>query len=386
MDDLSALGLGLDDDDATSSPTDDERDEREQRDVGASGGRGGEPSGRGRRLRPRSRARRVLLGATAALVALLVAAGVAVGGAALHLASSWDDSTTTLDDAFPADAVRPVPAADGSVNVLLLGSDSRGDETTLDDASPSDQRTDTMMLLHVDADRQHASVMSVMRDLWVPIPGRGAGKANSAFAYGGSPLAVQTVEQLLGARVDHVAIIDFEGFADMTTALGGVDVVSEKAFHSSASDRPAGLDFVQGVNHLEGDAALAFVRERKAFADADFQRVKNQQAFLAGVLGTLVSRATLTDPTRVTGFLTATAPHVTVDAGLDAASLVSLGASLRGVRPDDVDFFTVPTAGTGRSDDGQSIVLPDDAAISDLRDALRDDQVRAFLDAREGRP
>jgi len=315
-----------------------------------------------------------------------VVAGVAAGGFALRLASSWDDATTSLGDAFPADADRPAPADDGSVNVLLMGSDSRGDETTLDDGSPSDQRTDTMMLLHVDADRQHASVMSVMRDLWVPIPGRGEGKVNSAFARGGSPLAVQTVEQLLGARVDHVAIIDFDGFADMTTALGGVDVVSEKAFRSTASDRRSAHEYVQGVNHLEGDSALAFVRERSAFADADFQRVENQQAFLDGVLRTLVSRATLTDPTRVTGFLAATAPHVTVDADLDAGTLVALGAGLRGLRPDDVDFFTVPTAGTGTSADGQSIVLPDDAAISELRDALRGDQVRAFLDARGGRP
>ncbi|TWX35016.1 LytR family transcriptional regulator [Frigoribacterium sp. ACAM 257] len=382
MDDLTALGLGPDDaTDASSS--DDRRDERDEPDERDARDR---PRGRRGRRRPRSRAARTLLAVGAALVLMLVAAGVAAGGFALHLASSWDDSTTTLDDAFPADAGRPAPAADGSVNLLLLGSDSRGDATTLDDGSPSDQRTDTMMLLHVDADRQHASVMSVMRDLWVPIPGRGDGKVNSAFAHGGSPLAVQTVEALLGARVDHVAIIDFEGFADMTTALGGVDVVSEKAFRSAAPDRGAPYDYVQGVNHLEGDAALAFVRERAAFADADFQRVENQQAFLEGVLGTLVSRDTLTDPTRVTGFLTATAPHVTVDAGLDAASLVSLGASLRSVRPGDVDFFTVPTAGTGTSHDGQSIVLPDDAGISDLRDALRDDRVRAFLDAHEGRP
>jgi len=383
MDDLSALGLGRDDDAAAAASSDDGRVERD--DADADGEQGPDRGRRGRR-RPRSRAARTLIGVAVALVALLVVAGVVAGGFALHLASSWDDATTTIDDAFPADADRPAPADDGSLNVLLMGSDSRGDETTLDDGSPSDQRTDTMMLLHVDGDRRHASVMSVMRDLWVPIPGRGEGKVNSAFAHGGSPLAVQTVESLLGVRVDHVAIIDFEGFADMTTALGGVDVVSEKAFRSTASDRESAHEYVQGVNHLAGDSALAFVRERSAFADADFQRVENQQAFLEGVLRTLVSRATLTDPTRVTGFLAATAPHVTVDADLDAASLVALGASLRGLRPDDVDFFTVPTAGTGASDDGQSIVLPDDAAISELRDALRDDQVRAFLDAREGRP
>ncbi|WP_209559665.1 LCP family protein [Frigoribacterium sp. PvP032] len=372
MNDLSSLGLGVDDDDAA--------------DASSSGGPRDPGEGRRTRRGPRSRAARALLVTAVALVALLVAAGVVAGGFALHLASSWDDSTKTLDNAFPADAGRPAAATDGSLNLLLMGSDSRGDETTLDDTAPSGQRTDTLMVLHVDGDRQHASVMSVMRDLWVPIPGHGVGKVNSAFALGGSPLTVQTVEALLGVRIDHVAIIDFEGFAGMTTALGGVDVVSDRAFRSTALDREAPHDYVKGVNHLEGAAALDFVRERSAFADADFQRVKNQQAFLQGILRTLVSRATLTDPTRVTGFLTATAPYVTVDSGLDAAALVSLGFGLRGLNPDDVDFFTVPTAGTGTSDDGQSIVLPDDAAVSELGDALRDDQVRAFLDARGGRP
>jgi LCP family protein required for cell wall assembly len=329
---------------------------------------------------------RTLLGASLALAVLVTGAGLVAGGFALHLASSWDDSTTTLTEAFPDEADRPAPTTDGSLNVLLLGSDSRGDETTLDDASPSGQRTDTVMLLHVDADRQRASVVSIPRDLWVPVPGHGQAKLNAAFAHGGSPLTVQTVEGLLGVRVDHVAIVDFEGFADMTTALGGVDVVSDRAFRSTSSDPARAHEFVQGVNHLEGAAALAFVRERKAFADADLHRVVNQQAFLQGVLQTLVSKATLTDPTRVAGFVTAVAPHVTVDAGLDSASLVSLGASMRGLRPDDVDFFTVPHAGTGTSDDGQSIVLNDDEALSGLRDALRDDQVRAFLDARGGRP
>jgi len=380
MDDLSTLGLHPGDDVATGPvPTGPAATGPEATGPATTGRR------RGRRRR-RSRAATAAIAAGVSLVLLVVAAGVAAGAFALHLASTWDDSTTTLDRAFPAEAERPAPTPDGALNVLLMGSDSRGDETTLDVAGPSGQRTDTMMLLHVDADRQHASVMSLMRDLWVPVPGHGDAKLNAAWAYGGSPLTVQTVEGLLGVRIDHVAIVDFEGFAGMTTALGGVDVVSEKAFRSTARDRARSYEYVQGVNHLEGDAALSFVRERAAFADADYQRVRNQQAFLRGVLDSLVSRATLTDPTRVTGFVTAVAPYVTVDAGLDAASLVSLGASLRGVRPDDVDFFTVPDAGTGTSPDGQSIVLPDEAAMPALRDALRDDQVRAFLETRPGRP
>ena len=171
------------------------------------------------------------------------------------------------------------------MNILLLGSDSRGATTSVGAAGVSDQRSDTMMLVHIDADRKNVYVMSIMRDLWVPIPGNGTAKINAALAWGGTPLAIQTVEQLLGARIDHVAIIDFQGLKAMTDALGGVDVDSPVAFTTVKSPH---YTFSQGLNHLDGDQALAFARERYAFATADYQRVADQQALLRGILNKLL--------------------------------------------------------------------------------------------------
>ena len=87
-----------------------------------------------------------------------------------------------------------------------------------------------MMLVHIPADRKGAYVTSIMRDTWLDIPGHGKAKINAAFAYGGVPLAVQTLEGLLDTRIDHVAAIDFEGFKGLTDALGGVEINNPIAF------------------------------------------------------------------------------------------------------------------------------------------------------------
>lgn len=304
------------------------------------------------------------------LVGVLVVVGVVGGVYASRLASSFNDNATKIDQAFPEESTRPAPTADGAMNILLMGSDSRADSTTIGDTASSDQRTDSMMLVHVDADRKNIYVMSIMRDLYVPIPGNGSNKINAAFAYGGSPLTVQTVEQLLGVRIDHVAIIDFQGFEGMTTALGGVDVVSPQAFSTT------GFSYAAGVNKLEGAKALAFVRERHAFADADFTRVKNQQAFVRGLANTILSRSTLTDPGKISSFVTAMSRYLTVDNQFDVGTIASLGFSLRSIDSAHMHFFTIPTAGTGTIG-GQSIVNLDQPGLDAVKAGLADDSLDA---------
>jgi len=321
--------------------------------------------------RRRSRPAMVLLILAAVLVGVLVVVAVIGAVYANNLARSFDDNATKIEQAFPEEATRPAPAQDGAMNILLMGSDSRADATTIDDAGPSDQRTDSMMLVHVDADRENVYVMSIMRDLWVPIPGRGDAKINAAFAYGGSPLTVQTVEQLVGVRIDHVAIIDFEGFKGMTTALGGVDVVSPQAFTTGR------YSFDSGLNKLQGDAALAFVRERYRLPNGDFDRVKNQQAFVRGMANTVLSRQTLTDPGKISEFVAALSPYLTVDQSFDVGTIANLGISLRDITPAQIHFFTVPTSGTGMIGD-QSVVNLDQAGLDVVKQGLATDSLEAL--------
>ena len=317
----------------------------------------------------RARRRRPGLRLLALLVAVLVALVTAVaGGAALwvaHVARAWDSRVEVLEQPFRPEAERPAESEPGAVDVLLIGSDSRGPggELDVEAAGATGARSDTLVLVHVSPDRRDVEVTSLMRDLWVPIPGHGEAKLNAALSWGGVPLTVATVEDLLGVRIYHVAAIDFEGFRAVTDVLGGVDVDVETPFELDGHVYPA------GTAHLRGDDALTFVRARYPFADGDYTRVRNQQAFLVGVARQLVSHETLRDPARLTAFVEAVAPWVSVDSGLDLPTLVELGWSLRSVPLDHVVTGTVPTAGTATIGD-QSVVLPDRAGLDAWRQHL----------------
>lgn len=316
------------------------------------------------------------------LVALIVAAGsllgiatvVAVLAAAFvgGLARSFDEHTEVLAEPFPTGA-RPSPTGTAE-DILLIGSDSRaaldpdGDHT-------AGGRSDTLMLAHVPADRRHVYLVSIMRDSWVDIPGHGTAKINAAYSWGGIPLTVQTVEQLLDVRIDHVAEIDFAGFASMTDALGGVTVQSSTDFTAR------GRHFTQGPNHLDGEQALAFVRERYAFSDGDQARVRNQQAFLQGVFRQALSRGTLTDPGRIGDLVTATSEHLAVDPGLDVPTIARLGWSLRHLDADDLVTVTMPIDGSGTSPDGQSFVRLNELERRALSQSLRSDDLQRWVDS-----
>jgi len=301
--------------------------------------------------------------------------GSVFGGGAVLLYSLVGANVTSLPDSavFPDERGRPAKSG-GAENILLLGSDSRQSSSAHDLEGAGSQRADTMMLVHVAADRSHVSVMSVLRDLWVPVPGHGDAKINASLAWGGTPLAVQTLERLLGARVDHVAIIDFAGLADMTTTLGGVYVDNPQSFTAAhGQDR----FFPAGEIELDGERALTFARERYAFATGDYQRVANQQLLLRGILSRALSRDVLADPGALANFVSETSKNLSVDSKFTPSALASLAYSLRGIDLSDISFFTMPTAGTGNAN-GQSIVRVDPAATRALAAALRTDEVSAF--------
>ncbi|GAB3532037.1 LCP family protein [Arthrobacter tecti] len=310
------------------------------------------------------------------LLALLVAAAVVVAGYLFSLASTFNDRSTTIESAFPEESTRPTraAAAEGAMNILLMGSDSRaqtGDTTV-------GSRSDTLMFMHIPKDRENIYVMSIMRDTWTEIPGYGTHKVNAAMAFGGVPLVVQTVEGMFEAPIDHVMIVDFEGFKGLTDALGGVTVDNPIAFQS---DGVNGESFEQGPIDLDGESALKFVRERYAFTDGDYQRVRNQQLYIKAVMSEFLSGSTLTNPAKVSRIVSEISPYLSVDEQFDATAVGSFAFSLRNVRTDDVEFFTLPNLGVGTSPDGQSIVLKDDAAIAEIATALDEGTLGEYLES-----
>lgn len=305
------------------------------------------------------RLRRVLI---VLLASGLVLALMAVGFV-WYVTDRYGGNVTRLPDVFsPLDEEdRPAPPtpAEGTDDIpmtfLLAGSDSRADGATTGEDATDDggsERSDVLMLLQVSADRRSAFAISIPRDSYVPVPGYGTTKINAAFAFGGPTLAVQTVEQLTNIRIDHFLAVDFNGFKAITDALGGVDVrVAEETY-------AFGVTFTQGVNHLNGDEALAYVRQRYRLPGGDFDRVQRQQSYLRAVMATVSRDNLLTDPGRLDDFVLAVTGSMSVDDELSNFDLAGLALSLRNLQPDDVAFLTVPVAGTGM-EGTQSVVYLD---------------------------
>lgn len=314
------------------------------------------------------RGRRVLI-VLGSIVGLLVLTLVA---ALVTLAGIFESGSRTIpeDQAFPKESLRPEASPTGAQTILLLGSDTRGEVSSIDEIVG--QRSDSILVAQVAGDGQSITVMSIMRDSWVEIPGYGENKINAALSFGGVPLAIQTIEGLIDTRIDRVAIIDFEGFRGLTNALGGVTVDNPVAFRSID-----GYSYAQGPIELQGDEALSFVRERRAFPGGDYQRARNQQAFISAVMAKTLNADTLTNPVRVTELVSELSPHLILDGGFNAAYAGSLAVQLRDVRADDVTFFTLPTTGTGTIS-GQSVVLVDQNELPRLQEAFRTDTLSSY--------
>ncbi|MDR7309222.1 LCP family protein required for cell wall assembly [Nocardioides luteus] len=326
--------------------------------------------------RPRGwrRARKPLIGL---LVCLLLLGAVALGGA-LWLHAKVDGSIQRLPDPFAELADRPAKPTSGSaadaMNILVLGTDTRSDTPTTGAEAPGwkpgQARSDTMLLVHLDGDRRGASVISIPRDAWVDIPGHGKGKVSWAYSFGGPSLTIETVEKMTDVRVDHVAVVDWDGFRALTDAIGGVDIEIPKTVYDSAR----GVRWEAGRHHLDGDEALLYVRQRYGLRDGDLDRVARQQAFLRTLLEQTLEQELRKDPARVLDLLTLFGEHASVDDDWSTTQMARLAASLRNLRTGDISYLTVPTDGTGMVGD-QSVVRLDPSRDRSLWRAVREDRM-----------
>ncbi|MFJ2866094.1 LCP family protein [Kitasatospora sp. NPDC087314] len=310
--------------------------------------------------KPKRSTKEKVLWVTAGCTALLV-----LGGCAVYY--RLNSNLTTFDgDALSKD--RPAAAAPDAqgrtpVNVLLIGSDSRGNgNSDLGGGGDGGARSDTAILLHVYADHKHAIGISIPRDSLVTIPpcklpngtwtkAQNNVMFNSAFSVGdtdqGNPACTQNaVEKLTNLRVDHTIVVDFNGFASMTKAVGGVEVCLPNNIYEGDLNPNLGkkgkLIFPKGKQKVEGQSALDFVRVRHGIGDgSDIGRTKRQQAFLSSLIKEVKSRGM--DPTTLLPLADAATKSLTVDPDLgSAAKLLSFATSLKDVDLHDVKFVTAP--------------------------------------------
>ncbi|WP_459805771.1 LCP family protein [Herbidospora sp. RD11066] len=285
---------------------------------------------------------------------------------------TYDRNIKRIDDVFPAEPERPAKPVGEAQNWLLIGSDARPGEKGA-------HRADSIMLVHVPADRQKIFFVGIPRDSYVPISGHGSDKINSAYAYGGPKLLILTVEKLTGVRIDHFAALDFSGFVQMSKAIGGVDVEVSRETYDSANK----ITWSQGTVHLEGEKALLFVRQRYGLPGGDFDRIKRQQAFLRAVADKLINGGVVTDPFALNDFLGALTKSISVDSGVSIGTLRDLAIELRNIRGGSLVASTVPLAGTDTVK-GASIVRLDDEAAKVMYAAIRDDKLEQYFDDHGG--
>jgi len=326
----------------------------------------------GGKARRRPRWGRIALVGTLAL--LLIGTLIGVGG---YLWLSGVNDNLKRTDPFSDIAGRPAKVAQGTINILMLGTDSRDPDAPVDGSS--EWRTDTIVLMHIPASHDKAYLISFPRDLYVFVPpskdgqfGNTQAKINAAYAWGGLPLMVQTVEQYTGVRMDHVALMDFYGFIKVTDAIGGVDMNVERTI---TSEHKPFRKYTKGPHHFNGSMALDYVRQRKQFPDGDFARMRHQQEFLKALMDKAVSGGTVSNPFKLKAFVTSVADAMTVDQDF---SLLDMAWQFKGLKSEDLVFMTSPHLGS-QNVDGQSVVVSDREKALGLFDAVAKDTVAQWL-------
>lgn len=251
---------------------------------------------------------------------------------------------------------------DGPVNFILIGSDSRGADRG---------RSDTLMIAHLNAEHNALYLISIPRDSYVDIPGHGKNKVNAAYSFGGAPLAITTVQNLTGARMDHTAIIDFEGFIGLTSDVGGVTIFNEIASSN------LGFTFPRGEITISGEQALAYVRQRHNLPRGDFDRAARQRVVVRALILKLMNPTTLANPATFHSVAGKLGKYVTVDDRLTNDAIWSLASNnnIRSARA--IRQLQVPIA-RGAMIKGSSVQIIDTKRMAEFSAALRTDQLESY--------
>lgn len=276
-------------------------------------------------------------------------------------------------------------AADGAVDILLVGTDSRTDaqgnplpedELARMNAGFDDgeENTDTMMLIRVPNDGSRATAVSIPRDTYINDGDFGNMKINGVYAAhkqaaadngdtgtelveAGRSGLINAIGELTGVDIDHYAEIGLHGFVSLTNAVGGVDV----CLNEPVDDEFSGAVFPGGEQTLDGYQALAFVRQRHGLPRGDLDRIVRQQAFMASLVNKILSAGTLASPSKLTDLSRAVESSVIIDEGWN---IVSFGSQLADIAGGNVTFTTIPvTSVDGVGDYGESIVTIDPAEV-----------------------
>lgn len=331
-------------------------------------------------------------GRTVKIVAGITAVILVVGtGYAILLNSKFGNIARVDTPSLPD---RPDPDEGRALNVLLLGADRgqrvagstpgmRLSEAVAAERWPSGRyRSDTIMLVHIAANRKHVYLVSIPRDTYAQLydatgKRREWAKINAAFSDYGPSSTISTLEHLSLVRMEHLAIINFNGFKDITRAVGGVQVYIPKSFYDPSQK----VYWKAGKQKLTGKRALKYVRTRYGLPRSDFDRIARQQNFMRALMGQLLAKGTTRNPIRLARTLSALTENMVVDADWSQSDMRSLALSLRNIESDDVTFITAPVAGTETIPGVGDVVRLDEERSTALFRALAVDRMGPYVKA-----
>jgi len=277
----------------------------------------------------------------------------------------------------------------------LVGSDTREGLTKAElkalrvgsTATAAGGRSDTMLLVHISKDRDKAYLVSFPRDSLVTIPEHLStdgkkqiparqNKLNAAFAFGGAPLLIETIEGETNLKIDHYIEINFAGFAGIVNALGGIEVCTKV----DIDDPKSHLVLSAGTHTLDGIESLKYVRTRDFDGRGDIGRMQRQQQFMSSVLKKATSTGVLLNPIKIVNFMNATISTVKMDESLSKEDLLNLAKQMRGLSSGSVRTLTVPlSTANGRADGIGSVVIWDEVLSDELWTRIREDSALVDL-------
>lgn len=311
-----------------------------------------------------------LIALVAGILGVVLASTASVAAiAAWQIGNSFDDSVDITGEGEAPPAIGPI---EGPVNILLVGSDSGGGNAAYGERGET--LNDVTILLHISPVSHTAVVVSMQRDMFVPIVGCSEGnpgtrKINEALYYGGLACAVTTVEALTGLPIDYAAKIEFDGVIAMSNAVGGVEVCVAEAIH----DLQISFDLEAGTHTLQGFDALQFLRSRHGVGDgSDTTRVSNQQLFLAALMRKVKSEGTLTNPLTVYALAKAAASNMQLSTSLSSLdTMASMALAVKDIPLANMVFVSYPAGATQMN--GVGGVAPKKADAKVLMDAIAAD-------------
>lgn len=259
---------------------------------------------------------------------------------------------------------------------LLVGSDSREGLTKAErrkykTGNAAGDRTDTIMLVHVSESGGKPVMISIPRDSYVPIPGKGTNKINAAYSWGGPKLLTETIENVTGIHVDGYLEIGLGGFADVVDALGGVDICVPR----NMKDKLAGIDLKKGCQTLNGGNALGYVRSRYEDPLGDIGRANRQRQFLGALMKKAATPSTVLLPWRYKGFVDSAAAGVRVGEETGLSDAYRILMAMRSVSGDEGLSLTVPISDMALQTDNAGLAVKWDTELAkSLFRSIKDDE------------